>query len=229
MAVNVAVHTGMTKLANSQGEPMGQPISVYIYANDPILQAGVGSQLRGIAQVALVDQSELDQADVAIVVADLVDEGILRVLRAIQRGSAPRTVLIAVSLDESTVVAAAEAGVSGLLRRVEVTPERLLEVVRKVAAGEAVVPADLVARLLDQVGRLQRQVLAPRGLSVSGLSEREIEVLRLLAEGMDTAEIARQLSYSERTIKAVLHDVTARFQLRSRAHAVAYAVRAGLI
>ena len=208
---------------------MGQRISVYVYANDPILQAGVGSQLRGVPEVTLVDQSELDQADVAIVVADLVDEAILRVLRAIQRGSAPRTVLIAASLDESTVVAAAEAGVSGLLRRGEVTPERLLEVIQKVAAGEAAVPADLVARLLDQVGRLQRQVLAPRGLSVSGLSEREIEVLRLLADGLDTSEIAHRLSYSERTIKAVLHDVTVRFQLRSRAHAVAYAVRAGLI
>ena len=101
--------------------------------------------------------------------------------------------------------------------------------IAKVAAGEAAVPGDLLAGVLDQVGKFQRQVLAPRGLSFSGLSEREIAVLRLLAEGLDTAEIAGQLSYSERTIKAVLHDVTVRFQLRSRAHAVAYAVRAGLI
>jgi DNA-binding NarL/FixJ family response regulator len=208
---------------------MGQRISVYVYANDPILQAGVGSQLRGSPQVVVVDQSELDHADVAIVVTDLVDETVLRILRAIQRGSAPRTVLIAAALDESTVIAAAEAGVSGLLRRGEVTAERLLEVVGKVAAGEAAVPSDVLARLLDQVGRLQRQVLSPRGLRFSGLSEREIEVLRLLADGLDTGEIARRLSYSERTIKAVLHDVTARFQLRSRAHAVAYAVREGLI
>jgi DNA-binding NarL/FixJ family response regulator len=212
-----------------EGVMVGQRVSVYVYANDPILQAGVGSQLRGSAQVTVVDQSDLDQADVAIVVADLVDETILRILRAIQRGSAPRTVLIATTLDESTVMAAAEAGVSGLLRRSEVTAERLLEVVGKVAAGEAAVPADLLARLLDQVGRLQRQVLAPRGLRFSGLSDREIEVLRLLADGLDTGEIARQLSYSERTIKGVLHDVTVRFQLRSRAHAVAYAVREGLI
>ena len=208
---------------------MGQRISVYVYANDPILQAGVGSQLRGSPEVVLVDESELDEADVVVVVTDLVDETVLRILRAIQRGSAPRTVLIAAALDESTVVAAAEAGVSGLLRRSEVTAERMLEVIGKVAAGEAAVPSDLLARLLDQVGRLQRQVLSPRGLRFSGLNEREIEVLRLLADGMDTGEIARKLSYSERTIKAVLHDVTARFQLRSRAHAVAYAVREGLI
>jgi DNA-binding NarL/FixJ family response regulator len=208
---------------------VGQQIFVYVYANDPILRAGVVSQLRDSPEVAVVDQGELDEAEVAVVVTDLVDEAVLRVLRAIQRGSAPRTVLIATALDESTVVAAAEAGVSGLLRRSEVTPERLLDVVVKVAAGDAAVPPDLLARLLDQVGRLQRQVLSPRGLRFSGLSEREIEVLRLLADGMDTSEIARKLSFSERTIKAVLHDVTTRLQLRSRAHAVAYAVREGLI
>jgi DNA-binding NarL/FixJ family response regulator len=208
---------------------VGQQTSVYVYANDPILQAGVVSQLRMSTEVAVVDRSEIDQAAVAVVVTDVVDEPVLRMLRAIQRGNAPRTVLIAATLDESTVAAAVEAGVSGLLRRGEVTPERLLDVVRKVADGDAAVPPDLLARLLEQVGRLQRQVLSPRGLRFSGLSEREIEVLRLLADGMDTGEIARKLSFSERTIKAVLHDVTTRLQLRSRAHAVAYAVREGLI
>lgn len=208
---------------------MGQRVSAYVYANDPILQAGVISQLRLSPEVIVVDQCDLDDADVAVVVTDLVDDTVVRVLRAIQRGGAPHVVLIAAAFDETTVVTAAEAGVSGLLRRSEVTPERLGDVVRKVAAGDAAIPPDLLARLLEQVGRLQRQVLSPRGLRFSGLSDREIEVLRLLADGMDTAEIARRMSFSERTIKAVLHDVITRLQLRSRAHAVAYAVREGLI
>ena len=208
---------------------MGQRVSAYVYANDPILQAGVISQLRLSPEVIVVDQCDLDDADVAVVVTDLVDDTVVRVLRAIQRGGAPHVVLIAAAFDETTVVTAAEAGVSGLLRRSEVTPERLGDVVRKVAAGDAAIPPDLLARLLEQVGRLQRQVLSPRGLRFSGLSDREIEVLRLLADGMDTGEIARRMSFSERTIKAVLHDVITRLQLRSRAHAVAYAVREGLI
>ena len=127
------------------------------------------------------------------------------------------------------MVDAAEAGVSALLRRGEATPERLTGVVEKVAAGEGELPPDLLARLLGQVGALQRQVLTPRGITFSGLTQREIEVLRLVAEGYDTAEIARTICFSERTIKAILHDVTTRLQLRNRAHAVAYAVRAGLI
>ena len=61
------------------------------------------------------------------------------------------------------------------------------------------------------------------------LADREVEVLRLVADGFDTAEIATRLSYSQRTVKTVLHDVTTRLQLRNRSHAVAYALREGLI
>ena len=62
-----------------------------------------------------------------------------------------------------------------------------------------------------------------------GLRSREIAVLRLVAEGYDTGEIARELCYSERTIKKVLHDMTMRLNLRNRSHAVAYALRGGFI
>jgi len=61
------------------------------------------------------------------------------------------------------------------------------------------------------------------------LTEREIDVLRLVAEGQNTAEIANQLAYSERTIKNILQDFNARLQLRNRTQAVAYAVRRGWI
>jgi DNA-binding CsgD family transcriptional regulator len=54
-------------------------------------------------------------------------------------------------------------------------------------------------------------------------------VLRLVADGYDTAEIARKLAYSERTVKNVLHNITARLHLRNRPHAVAYALRQGFI
>lgn len=58
---------------------------------------------------------------------------------------------------------------------------------------------------------------------------RETRVLTLLAEGSDTREIARRLNYSERTVKSIIGDITTRFGLRNRSHAVAYALRAGLI
>lgn len=203
-------------------------IAVYVHADDPISQAGVASQLRPRPEVRVLDSSEADVAKVSLVVADKVAEPTLKLLRSLQR-SGNRLVLVVAELDDSDLIAAVEAGVAGLIRRAEATPERMVMVIRSAAAGEGAVPPDLLGRLLDQVGRLQRQVLWPRGLTFAGLAEREIEVLRLVADGFDTAEIAMKLSYSQRTVKNVLHDITSRLQLRNRSHAVAYALRHGLI
>jgi DNA-binding NarL/FixJ family response regulator len=115
------------------------------------------------------------------------------------------------------------------LRRGETSREALLAAIRSAAAGEGCLPPDLLGRLLDQVGKLQRQVLEPRGLTFAGLTEREVKVLKLLADGHDTAEVGRLLFSSERTVKNIVQGVTGRFNLRNRTHAVAYALRQGLI
>jgi len=208
---------------------MTAAITTYVHCTDPISLAGVVAQLRARPEVRVVEELDLDRAVVAVVVADQLDDDTARVIRALGRGDRPRTVLVATSIDESTLVAAAEIGVGGLLRRTDATADALVRAVTRVAAGEGEVPPDLLGRLLEQVGRLQRQVLAPRGLTFSGLSPRETEVLRLVAEGHDTSEIASQMCYSERTVKNVLHDLTTRLQLKNRTHAVAYAMREGLI
>jgi DNA-binding NarL/FixJ family response regulator len=203
-------------------------IKTYIHADDPISRAGVASQLRPRPEVLVLDAAEAQDAAVSLVVADRVSEATLRAIRGLrQRGAG--VVLVVVELDDAALVSAIEAGVAALVRRAEATPDRLVSVIRSAAAGEAAVPPDLLGRLLNQIGQLQRQVLSPRGLSFAVLADREVEVLRLVADGLDTAEIATRLSYSQRTIKTVLHDVTTRLQLRNRSHAVAYALREGLI
>jgi DNA-binding NarL/FixJ family response regulator len=208
---------------------MAERISVYVYAHDPISQAGLASQLRARPEILIVE-NDIDSAAVAVVVVDEVDDETTRVVKAIQRNNGiPRVVLVVTRLDDAGMLAGVEAGACGLLRRSDAQPERLVEAILSAATGDGSVPADLLGRLLEHVGRLQRQVLSPLGLTMSGLTEREIEVLRLVADGLDTAEIAGSLSYSERTIKNIIHDVTARLNLRNRSHAVAYAVRQGLI
>src|SRR4051794_14172193 len=203
--------------------------ATYVYANDPISLAGVTSQLRGRPEVRLVEAADVDSAEVAVVVAPGVDDETLRVLRALRRGSEPRTILVADDLDDQGLIAAAEAGVCGLLRRADATAEALTRAIVRVAKGNGEVPSDLVARLLNQLGRLQRHVLTPHGLTASGLTTRETQVFRMVAEGMDTADIAKELCYSERTVKNIVHGVTTRLQLRNRSHAVAYVLREGLI
>jgi DNA-binding NarL/FixJ family response regulator len=202
-------------------------IPTYVHARDPISQAGVAAQLRMRPEIRVVDTE--DQAAVAVVIADAVDDNTTRELRAMRKDGRPRLMLVATVVDDAALVAAAEAGVAGLLRRGDASADMLVRTIVKVASGEGEVPPDLLGRLLEQVGRLQRQVLAPRGLTFAGLTPRETQVLRLVADGFDTGEIALRMCYSERTVKNVLHDLTTRLQLRNRTHAVAYAVREGLI
>ncbi|MFE9461961.1 response regulator transcription factor [Streptomyces californicus] len=205
-------------------------ITVSLRAQDPISQAGVASQLRARPEVSVVDQHDgASTPQVVLLVVDTVDDEVLRVLRNIQRTSTCRTVLVTRDIDEQKLVSAAECGVAGVVRRSDSTPDHLVQVIGTVARGEGHLPSDLLGRLLEEVGRLQGQVLGPRGLHFTGLAAREVDVLRLVAEGYDTADIATKLAYSERTIKNVLHSVMTRLQLRNRSHAVAYAMRQGLI
>jgi DNA-binding NarL/FixJ family response regulator len=204
-------------------------VTVWVRADDPISEAGVLSQLRPRPEVSVLGADAAGRADVAVVVVDTIGEEAVQILRSVHRCGVGRIVLVAGRLDDADIVTVVEVGVVGVIRRSEASADRLVRVITAAADGEGTVPPDLLGRLLDQIGRLQRQVLSPRGLSFNGLATREVAVLRLVAEGHDTAEIARQLAYSERTVKNVLHDVTTRLQLRNRSHAVAYAMREGLI
>ncbi|WP_405059852.1 response regulator transcription factor [Kribbella sp. NBC_01505] len=217
-----------------------QRIPVWVKALDPLSQFGLVHALRQRPEIALISDAELaalhaqqDQRTappvVALVAVDALDANAVQVLRAATQRGCRRTVLIGSTIDDDALMTAVELGVSGVLRRTEATADRIVHLLQTAAVGDGSLPADLLGRLLGQVSRMQRHVLAPRGLSHTGLSDRETQVLRLVADGKDTQEIARELSYSERTVKNVLHDVTSRLQLKNRSHAVAYALREGLI
>jgi DNA-binding NarL/FixJ family response regulator len=202
---------------------------VSVYTNDPISRAGVVAQLRARPEVQVVEAGNGSASDVAVFVAEEVELDTVRLMKAVHRNGSSRVVLVLSTVDDAGLFAAVEGGACALLRRSDATTDALVLAITSAAAGEGTVPPDLLGRLLAQVGRLHEQVLAPKGLTLTGLSEREIDVLKLVADGLSTGEIARRLSYSERTIKNVIHDVTVRFQLRNRSHAVAYAMREGLI
>jgi DNA-binding NarL/FixJ family response regulator len=208
---------------------MTERVTVAVTAFDPISRAGIASQLRFRQEVQLVDADDGVVPQVAIVVVDRVDDQAAQTIRAAQRSGGARVVVVASQVEGTDLLAAVEAGCCGLLRRTEASPERLITAIDAAAAGDGTLPPDLLGRLMAQVGRLQRDALAPRGLTPVGMSKRELHVLRLVAEGHATSHIARELSYSERTVKNIIHDVTTRLQLRNRAQAVAYAVREGLI
>lgn len=202
----------------------------HVHALDPLSAAGLTAQLQGNPQIELVDPGPAADGDsVGVAAVETLSEPAAMMVRRARRHGCRRIVLVCGSPHSLDLFSAIDLGVCAILPREQSSSHRLAHAVLSVAAGEAAMPADLLSRLLDNVAKIQSDVLIPRGLRVSGMADREVRILRLVADGMDTKEIASQLHYSERTVKNVLHDVTTRFQLRNRSQAVAYAVREGLI
>ncbi len=229
LAIAPTTPTSMTTdqpTMDDEGRPV--PIEVALHAADPVSRAGIEASFADRARVTLVAADD-PGAEVALVVVDRIDELTVQTVRRLRRGQDVAVVLVVSHLDDQALLTAIEAGISGLVRRCDATPEGLVTAIRQASEGCGTLPPDLVGRLMTHVGDLHDRVLGPQGLHVHGLSDREIEVLRLVAEGQGTAEIAEELSYSERTIKNVIQGVTARLQLKNRSHAVAYALRHGLI
>lgn len=185
--------------------------TVLVYAKDPITRAGVASQVVGPG-VDVVDPTEGREVDVAVVVADRIDGALLQIVRTITRAGRTRAVIVAGSLDAGSMIAAVDAGARGFLCQSHATRERLLQLITDAGRGEAVVPP-----AGDDQPDFDR------------LSRRDLDVLHLLSEGCDTAEIARRLAYSEPTIKNVIQGLFHCLKARNRPHAVAVALRTGLI
>ncbi|MFI7123149.1 LuxR C-terminal-related transcriptional regulator [Amycolatopsis sp. NPDC049868] len=206
-----------------------EPVRVAVQAADLIVQIGLMSFLRTRPELVVVDQEELTERDVLVVHVDRMTPQTVGDLRGNGTRAAVSKVLVAGELRENDILTAVECRVVAVLPRAQTSGDRLVETIVSVAPGRGLLPADLLGQLLDSVRRLQHEVLLPRGLGSAGLAPREVDVLRLMAEGYDTAEIASKLCYSERTVKNVIYGLTNRLNLRNRPHAVAYAMRAGVI
>ncbi|MFC8510031.1 response regulator transcription factor [Streptomyces sp. NPDC057411] len=213
-------------------------VAVTVHASDPLSRAGLISHLQRQPTIEVVPERTSDEPGersdvpaVAVMLADRIDESATTELRRVLRGGDQRVVLVAGELREPDLLAVVEYGVRAILWRHQATEQRLLNAVHSAARGDGELPPDLISRLLNQVGRLQRATsTASAGAApLFGMAPREVDVLRLLAEGLDTRQISEKLAYSERTVKNILHALMTRLHLANRAHAVAYALREGYI
>ncbi|GIF19748.1 DNA-binding NarL/FixJ family response regulator [Actinoplanes tereljensis] len=206
-----------------------EQVKVALQAMDPVSHAGLAALLQFRNDMVVLRSNQRHDADVLVAAAERLTPDVVAALRRTGADVSAPIVLVCQEILEAELMTAVECRVVGILPRTAVTAERLAHSVRAAACGGGVMPPNLVGELLKQVERMQRDVLAPNGLNASGLTPREIDVLRLMADGFDTNEIAGKLCYSERTVKNVIYGVTHRLKLRNRSHAVAYALRAGMI
>ena len=207
---------------------------VKLFVVDPhtIYRRGLAACLEGLPEVQSVGQADSVRRaweDEALFASDLVlvdhaMSGGLDFLAAAGEATGAAVVVCSSMCTEEAVLAALQAGAVGVLRKETLSTESLASAVRAAADGTGVVTSELLHDLLDG--------LAPDGYEkppAARLTDREQQVLSLIAEGHPTREVAQQLCYSERTVKNVLHDVVTKLNARSRSQAVAHAVREGLI
>jgi DNA-binding NarL/FixJ family response regulator len=203
-------------------------VRVAVRTDDPITTAGLVNYVQSRPGLTVAGDLASGQADVVVAAFDRLSTNAVATLRELAEYERP-IVLVINEIKEVELFTAVECRVVAIVPRAATTNERLATSIQAAAAEGADIPPDLLGRLLEQAEWLHREVLAPNGLTASSLSEREISVLRLIADGLDTGQIARNLSYSERTVKNVISALTSRLHLRNRSHAVAYALRAGVI
>jgi NarL family two-component system response regulator LiaR len=209
---------------------MAELISVLIADDHPVVRQGlrtfldtqdglevVGEAGDGVEAVELAQQLLPD-----VVLMDLVMPGLdgVEATRRIRELSPSTKVIVLTSFDDDEkVFPSVKAGAAGYLLK-DVHPQELAEAVRKVYRGEALLASSVAAKLMQEVAG-ERQPAA-------GLTERELEVLRLIARGLPNKLIAQELVVSEKTVKTHVSNILAKLHLADRTQAALYAVREGL-
>jgi DNA-binding NarL/FixJ family response regulator len=192
-----------------------------------ILDARPDLEVVGEAEDGLqaVEQTRTLEPDVVLMDVRMPNLDGIGATRQIVSGGARARVLILTTFDpDEYVYEAIRAGASGFLLK-DVEPEELVDAIRVVAAGNALLGATVTTRLLERFG----QAPAASAPSLEELTERELEILRLIAGGLSNAEIARRLVVSETTVKTHVSSVLRKLGVRDRVQAVIAAYDAGLV
>jgi DNA-binding NarL/FixJ family response regulator len=195
-----------------------------------ILEAQEDIQVVGEAgdgREALAQAQELDP-DVVLMDIRMPELDGLDATRELVHGDGSARVLVLTTFDlDEYVYEAMKAGASGFLLK-DVRPEQLAEAVRVVAAGDSLLAPAITRRLVEEFVRRPRPG-STRPDQLNELTERELEVLKLLARGLSNAELASTLSVSEATVKTHVAHVLTKLGLRDRVQAVVLAYESGLI
>jgi DNA-binding NarL/FixJ family response regulator len=202
------------------------PIRVFCVDDHPMLRKGIATvindepdmQVVGEASNAqeAVEQFRKHRPDVTLMDLRLPDTSGIEAMRAIQAEFPGARIIVVTTFEgDAEIKRALEAGAHGYLLK-NMPPDELVASIRHVYAGKKRIPSQLAARLAEH-------------LSDEALTAREVEVLRLLAEGNRNIEIAERLFVSEKTIKAHVQHIMEKLGAKDRTQAVAIGIRRGII
>ncbi|MEV6983884.1 response regulator transcription factor [Sphaerisporangium sp. NPDC051017] len=187
----------------------------------------VGEASDGQEAVELADRL---LPDVVLMDVRMPRQGGIEATRVI-KASVPsaRIIMLTVSDEEEDLFEAIKAGATGYLLK-DVQIDEVPDAVRGVHEGQSLINPAMAAKLISEFASMSRkEAERPPQLPVPRLTEREMEVLRLVAKGMNNREIAKELFISENTVKNHVRNILEKLQLHSRMEAVVYAVRERLL
>ena len=211
-------------------------LRVVIADDQPMMRAGFRAVLESAGDITVVAEAATGEEAIRVVREQRPDVVLMDIrmpvmdgIEAARRMPGQRVLILTTFGLDEYIIEALRAGASGFLLKDAPTNE-VLAAVRAVAAGDAVLSATVTRQLLDQVARrLPAAAVSRDGDELDSLTEREREVLRMLANGLSNAEIASALVVSEATVKSHVSHLLGKLGLRDRVQAVIYAYETRLI
>ncbi|MFD7938209.1 LuxR C-terminal-related transcriptional regulator [Streptomyces sp. NPDC059755] len=205
-------------------QAVGETVRVAIHAPAPLVRAGLAGFVALDPRLHELPRDRIGEADAIVVAVDVADASALDLLHRLCDRPGARFLVVVGKKWRADLSAAQKRGVRAVVWWDFCSPDVFARSVRAVAGSEEIpLPSPLAPE------QAEHHVVASRGRAEPRLNAREVDVLRLIAEGKQCDEIALELSYSERTVRYILYGAMKRLRTRNRAHAVSHAIRAGLI
>jgi DNA-binding NarL/FixJ family response regulator len=216
-----------------------EPIRVLVVDDHALFRRGLEMVLAQEEDIDVVGEAG-DGAEAVDLATELLPDVVLMDVRMPRRGGieacsaikatvpSANIVMLTISDEEADLYEAIKAGASGYLLK-EISIDEVATAIRAVAGGQSLISPSMASKLLTEFATIVRrsderqQVPAPR------LTDRELEVLKLVAKGLNNRDVAKQLFISENTVKNHVRNILEKLQLHSRMEAVVYAVREKLL
>ena len=216
-----------------------EPIRVLIVDDHALFRRGLVMVLEQEKDIDLVGEAG-DGAEAVNIAQDTMPDVVLMDVRMPRRGGieatsqikaiAPHTkiLMLTISDEEADLYDAIKAGASGYLLK-EISIDEVANAIRQVHAGQSMISPSMASKLLTEFATMVKKTDEKPAAAQPRLTEREMEVLRLVAKGRNNRDIAKELFISENTVKNHIRNILEKLHLHSRMQAVVYAVREKLL
>ncbi|HEV2890334.1 MAG TPA: response regulator transcription factor [Frankiaceae bacterium] len=217
----------------------GEPIRVLVVDDHALFRRGLQMVLEQEEDIEVVGEAG-DGAEAVERAADAMPDIVLMDVRMPKRGGidactaikdavpSAKIIMLTISDEEADLYDAIKAGASGYLLK-EISIEEVAAAIRAVNEGQSLISPSMASKLLTEFASMIKRTDDRQQVPTPRLTDREMEVLKLVAKGLNNRDIAKQLFISENTVKNHIRNILEKLQLHSRMEAVVYAVREKLL